>query len=135
MNLADHKEFYCQSLDEFGFQAQADLLQEECAELIQAISKWRRISGRDGFDKKRIRDSFLCNELADVLLLAGEIAFEIGFEKIEKIMAHKKRRTKRLLRPEVEKEIGVAPSGKDRFIGNFGHGDIYEKDCEERRRA
>lgn len=103
MNLDDHKEFYLRSLQAWGATAQADILQEECAELIQALSKWKRKKMDNGqLSEADVEELILKNqnvreELADVLLMAGEFAFLMGFESVEKIIAEKKARTLALL--------------------------------------
>lgn len=59
--------------DYYGMDAQLDILQEECAELIQAISKYRRINKLPGFDSQAYSD--LIEEMTDVKIMLDQIEY------------------------------------------------------------
>ena len=54
--------------DHYGLNSQLDILQEECAELIQAVSKYRRDNNPNPFDKMHIEE-----EIADVEIMVAQI--------------------------------------------------------------
>ena len=54
----------------YGLASQSNILQEECAELIQAVSKYRRKSEPDVFDKMHIEE-----EIADVEIMITQIKY------------------------------------------------------------
>jgi NTP pyrophosphatase (non-canonical NTP hydrolase) len=70
-----------------GMQSQLDQTQEECAELIQAISKFRR--------KKTVeRKHDLLEEIADVSIMVMQLYEIFGKDEIEKRIKEKLARSK-----------------------------------------
>ncbi len=63
-----------QIADHYGLDEQLNMLQEECAELIQAVNKYKR-TRFDGF-------SNLCEEMADVSIMLDQIQYLIDNEKM-----------------------------------------------------
>lgn len=61
----------------YGYEAQSNQLVEECAELIQAVNKYRRVETGLGQpvaeDKKAIARDNLVEEIADVELMLEQI--------------------------------------------------------------
>lgn len=55
--------------DYYGLDAQLDMLQEECAELIQAVSKY-----------KRTRVTNIVEEMADVFIMLDQIIYLLNKE-------------------------------------------------------
>ena len=53
-----------QIADHYGLSAQLDILQEECAELIQAVSKFRRTKTSD-----------IIEEIADVYIMLDQVVY------------------------------------------------------------
>lgn len=80
--------------DYYGFTSQADMLIEESAEFIQAVSKFRRGNGNEYAHIKE--------ELADVLVCAEQLKYLLGTSDIENIMNAKLDR--QLQRIEKEKQ-------------------------------
>ena len=82
------------SLENDGMQETLDLLQEECAELIQAISKYRRFTDEKAFNS-------VVHETVDVMILLkkAELIFDyLGkMETFDKILREKIDRVKRLV--------------------------------------
>lgn len=76
-----------------GIRAQCTIAMEECAELIQAISKCVRYETGDEFIPEERREN-LIEEMADVLICMDQlkIMFSIDQEEIEKIKIEKKER-------------------------------------------
>ena len=79
----------------YGLEPQLNQLQEECAELIQAINKYRRLgteTGEYGFSKRAV-PSGVIEEIADVeimlsqarILLGENVSDEIDRRKEDKI--------------------------------------------------
>lgn len=62
-----NKELYCRVIRKFGIEYQMGLLQEECAELIQAVSKYRRNNGSIDTIVK------LLEEMADVEIMIEQM--------------------------------------------------------------
>ena len=54
--------------DHYGVNSQLDILQEECAELIQAVSKYRRTNDPNIFDRMHLEE-----EVADVEIMIAQI--------------------------------------------------------------
>lgn len=79
----------------FGYEAQSNQLVEECAELIQAVSKYRRAAAK-GEDEKLIALSNLVEEVADVEIMIEQIKhlLQIQDEDILALKQFKINRTK-----------------------------------------
>lgn len=71
-----------QIADHYGFTSQADIMIEECGELIQAICKLRRGWSEDRF--KHVKE-----EIADVLIMVSQLRYLLGTEEIDKILDFK----------------------------------------------
>lgn len=77
-------------ITKFGLESQLNILQEECAELIQACSHYQR--GRIvGFGE-------ITEEAADVINMILQIGTVVGLDKIEEDLEFKLERTKQRLR-------------------------------------
>lgn len=63
----------------FGYEAQSNQLVEECAELIQAVSKYRRAAVK-GEDEKLIALSNFVEEIADVEIMLEQIKYLLKIE-------------------------------------------------------
>lgn len=84
-------------IDHYGVEAQLGMLQEECAEVIQAVSKIRR-HGKNKADMKHLTE-----EVADVLVVINEFIAtgELNYDEIHKIMDRKvERELKRIKEAE-----------------------------------
>lgn len=79
----------------FGYEAQSNQLVEECAELIQAVIKYRRAAAK-GEDEKLIALSNLVEEIADVEIMIEQIKhlLQIQDEDILALKQFKINRTK-----------------------------------------
>ncbi|MDO3379977.1 antitoxin [Geoalkalibacter halelectricus] len=67
------REIYRRTLAKWGEEAQYDQAVEECAELIAALKHFRR--GKVGAER-------VVEELADVCLMTGQLAFMFGEENV-----------------------------------------------------
>ena len=77
----------------YGFTSQADILTEECAEYMVALSKLRR--GRaEAYENIK-------EEVADVLIMARQLRYLLGYEDIDKIIEAKLDRQMRRIEDEV----------------------------------
>lgn len=65
--------------EHYGYEAQSNQLVEECAELIQAVSKYRRAAAKDE-DEKLIAFSNLVEEIADVEIMLEQIKHLLQIE-------------------------------------------------------
>lgn len=80
------------AIDTFGIAAQSDIAQEECAELIQAISKFKRYGLTVPMNPKvpdliiRVKE-----EIADVLIMAKQmqIMLDIDDEEVQAEIGYK----------------------------------------------
>lgn len=81
-----------QIADHYGFTSQADMLCEESAEFMVALSKLRR--GRpEAYDNIK-------EEVADVLIMARQLRYLLGYEEIDKIIEDKLSRQMRRISDE-----------------------------------
>ncbi|MEZ4484743.1 MAG: MazG nucleotide pyrophosphohydrolase domain-containing protein [Syntrophotaleaceae bacterium] len=83
-------DIYRATLDKWGEEAQFDQAVEECAELIAAIKHYKR----EKVDRQQIID-----ELADVTLMVGQLAFMLGEDRVEQAIEAKLQKLKVLLAP------------------------------------
>lgn len=65
----------------YGFTSQANMLTEEAAEFMVALSKLRR-GKPDAYDNIK-------EEVADVLIMARQLRFLLGYEEIDRIINEK----------------------------------------------
>lgn len=82
--------------DYLGYEGQSSQLVEECAELIQAVSKYRRaLKGSDG-DLKDVTLSNLIEEIADVEVMLEQVKYllHIPEEELEAMKTYKINRTR-----------------------------------------
>jgi len=86
--MLDYEDVYRAALNKWGREGQYDQAVEECAELIAAIKHFRR---------GRIQDKELIEELADVVLMVGQLIYMLGPDRIEKAVEKKIGKLRRLL--------------------------------------
>ena len=91
MSENTEKALYQQALSRFGLERQLRMVQEECAELIVAVSKVIREPG----NVERIKD--LIEETADVQIMCGQLAIIYGKDKIDAMMLKKHNRLRKRL--------------------------------------
>lgn len=74
-----NKQLLEKAIDTYGIEEQLLQTVEECAELIQAINKWRRSK-----DRENIKDAVehLAEEAADVIIMMEQLKIIIGEHKI-----------------------------------------------------
>lgn len=66
---------------------QLGILQEECAELIQAVSKLNRA---DGWENKKAAQENVAKEIADVLIMCEQVAYLKGIGRdVDRIICEK----------------------------------------------
>ena len=85
--------------EHYGYDAQSNQLVEECAELIQAVNKYRRATTGTGIavtDKGKIALDNLVEEIADVEIMLEQIKYllQIPEEDIQGVKIYKINRTK-----------------------------------------
>lgn len=84
----------------YGYEAQSNQLTEECAELIQAVSKYRRAVAGLGEpvteDKKTVALENLIEEIADVEIMLEQVKYllQIPAEELEAVKLYKVKRTR-----------------------------------------
>lgn len=84
----------------YGYEAQSNKLVEECAELIQAVNKYRRVETGLGQpvveDKKAIARDNLVEEIADVELMLEQVKYllQIPEDELLAVKTFKVNRTK-----------------------------------------
>lgn len=71
---------YDRAIEKFGKESQMNMVQEECAELIQAVSKVRRFANNEAMKN-------LVEEIADVKIMLEQLEriFDIRFQVDEAI--------------------------------------------------
>lgn len=92
LNLITEQEAIENIAQYYGLKPQLDILQEECAELIQAASKFKR----GNYDEYTIPSS-LIEELADVEIMLNQIEYLLGDDVRKEIGRVKKDKIKRQL--------------------------------------
>lgn len=106
--MADVREKKLEKIAETYGMRQLWLMAEECAELIQAISKYIRTGDKSGIKE----------EMADIQVVSAQVAYILGIEKeeIERIADYKIDRTIGLM-----EEAGVvqAPEYRERMLKTF----------------
>ncbi len=66
--------------DHYGIEAQLSQLMEECAELIQASNKYKRLNDNSTQEELESAYNNLIEELADVELMSKQIIYLIGVD-------------------------------------------------------
>lgn len=79
---------YRATLQKWGAEAQYDQAVEECAELIAVLKHFRR---------GKVGEEAVVSELADVILMAGQLAYMFGEGKVEQAVEEKLRKLALLL--------------------------------------
>ena len=88
------EELYQQAVKEWGTESQLDMVIEECAELIDAIQKWRRHRVESVKVLEEAVDVELCLEQLKLMLDAPVLFENIRIEKLgrlEKLLIHQQR--------------------------------------------
>lgn len=102
MVIASISELNLRSAEHYGYDAQSNMLMEECAELIQAMNKHKRAiaSGNDKDICEAINK--LAEEIADVELMIEQIKHlsKICEAEIDIFKAHKVARTRERIEGE-----------------------------------
>jgi len=89
---------YARAVEAWGTESQMDQAIEEMAELIQAISKFRRAKTSE---KKTKAYLHLCEEVADVENMINQMRYMLDATLIDKFKEEKLKRTeKRLKKPK-----------------------------------
>jgi hypothetical protein len=68
--------------EHYGYEAQREQFEEECAEAILAAQKCKRHGSKDNFEE-------LCGEVADVLVMAQQMRLLMGAKVIDEIIDKK----------------------------------------------
>ena len=84
MNISD---LNIKNAEHYGYEAQSNQLVEECAELIQAVSKYRRAAEK-GEDEKLIVLGNLIEEIADVEIMLEQVKYLLKIPE-EDLLAYK----------------------------------------------
>lgn len=106
-----HKELLNKAIDTYGIEEQLLQTVEECAELIQAINKWRRAQNRES-----IKDAVdhLAEEAADVIIMIEQIKIMVGEPKVNWWIEFKLQRLAERL-----EESGSVPEWKEKIMNRF----------------
>jgi len=88
---------YAKALKAWGEEAQLDMVIEEMAELIQAISKFRRARTQEKKAKAYIH---MCEEIADVENMINQLRYMFDADLIDKFKAEKLQRTMKRIRKD-----------------------------------
>jgi len=99
MHEINNVELYRRTLEKWGEQAQYDQAIEECAELTTALLHYRR----DKTDASTVID-----EMADVILMLGQLRWMFGPEKVEHALERKRVKLEGLLMKDEGAPEGVA---------------------------
>lgn len=85
--MSDIKSMCKEVADRYGYPAQSNQLVEECAELIQAINKYRRYGNEQALEN-------YIEEIADVEVMLEQIKHLVGIteEQLDEIKTYKLRK-------------------------------------------
>lgn len=83
--------------EHYGLPAQREQLEEECAELILASQKCKRIGDRNTFNN-------FCEEVADVYIMVMQMMHLISPDVINAIVNKKLKRQMKRIKKEIEDE-------------------------------
>ncbi len=86
--MTDYEAIYRATLDRWGEEAQYDQAVEECAELIAVLKHFRR---------NKVDEAAVIDELADVVLMVGQLSYMFGEEKVEEAVRQKVAKLRGLL--------------------------------------
>jgi NTP pyrophosphatase (non-canonical NTP hydrolase) len=75
--MMEDREIYRRTLEKWGVEAQYDQAVEECAELIAVLKHYRR---------GKVDEDRVIEELADVWLMVGQLAFMFGEERVRGVV-------------------------------------------------
>ena len=80
MEKNDRLNLYKEAIEKWGEEAQVNMLNEECGELIAAVAQFRR--GRTSYHD-------VMTELADVFIMVEQIATMMNYDDFEKELERK----------------------------------------------
>lgn len=91
------KDIYQRSLDKWGEDLQIDMMIEECAELIQALSKYKRAMNQGHCITETIYGP-IYNELADVQIMLRQMYNVFGRAMVDHMIKQKLERLEERLK-------------------------------------
>lgn len=94
--MSHEHELFKQAVDKWGRTSQIDMMIEECSELIKALCKIKR--AHDPSDTGALIND-ICEELADVQIMSGQMRYIFGADQIDGWYDAKLERLGRLLLP------------------------------------
>jgi len=102
MSEEEETQLLARAIIEWGVHSQVDMVIEECAELIQAINKMKRMGGFDypaegASVKYALTYTALCSEVADVKIMIKQLEMILSKEAIQISYERKLERLKALL--------------------------------------
>ena len=101
------KDMNLENAEYYGYEVQKDQCIEECAELIQALNKYSRASGKGQSTDMSVEVALknVIEEIADVEVMLEQIIHLLGIERIsiETVKLNKITRTKRKIAKEKRK--------------------------------
>ncbi len=71
------------AIDKYGKDNQLNMVQEECAELIQAISKYKRAIASKNVNATRSSRENIVEELADVMIMQEQLKIMLNITEFE----------------------------------------------------
>lgn len=86
----DRESLYQATIDKWGIEAQYEQMVEECAELIAALKH---------FQRGKVDQQTVINELADVTLMVGQLTWMFGQETVNLAIEDKLEKLDELLTP------------------------------------
>lgn len=71
------------AISHYGKDEQIRIAQEECAELISALSKYHRVETFQAYDKRKVQRTInhIAEEMADVQIMLDQLQLMFGFTK------------------------------------------------------
>jgi len=76
----DKQQIYKDALEKWGWQAQMDMVHEECLELASAIHKLRRVKGKNDWNEKM---ADIHDEAADIIIMSQQLPLLLDMDKVQ----------------------------------------------------
>lgn len=99
-SIDELKELNCKVADYYGYEAQSNQLVEECAELIQAVNKYRRARGIGQATPVELMDAKanLIEEIVDVEVMLEQVKYLLHISEMDLLAVRDKKMSRTLER-------------------------------------
>lgn len=103
---ASNEKLYIDAMAKWGLEAQIDMVVEECAELIYALQKAKRVIAASALPPLQTMESLahiIAEEVADVEIMCGQMRVILGSHEVDAYKTRKLNRLAGLLDEKVDR--------------------------------